>query len=650
MLPFFAISMFATGTDWKDAHRVEMTRYVVSRQNADGGWGLHIEGPSIVFGTIINYVALRLLGIPEGHECTAKATRWIRDNYDATYIPTWGKFWLATIGLYDYEGMYPILPELLLLPDWLPLHPKNMWCHSRQVYLSMSYIYGRRWSRSACPLIEELRRDLYPGKQYGSINWRACRSRCSPLDLAHPHSSLYTAASLLFAQYERLPGYITKRTRSAALREAERLITYEDEATNYLCLGPVNKAGNLLASYIMHGGRSTRFSKHVDRMYHFLWMTREGILVCGTNGTQLWDTSFAIQAASEAGLVSEPKFAGFMSKAYAFLDSSQLRENHVDYARNHRHATKGAWPFSTKAQGYTVSDCTAEALLSVLAIHSLNANDALKFQRIEEFRLREAVDILLGMQNADGGFASYELCRAGTWAEAFNGFELFCNIMVEYTYVECTSSVALALVKFLKLHPDYRSADINAALRSALAYIKGQQMEDGSFYGSWAVCYTYATWFALEAMAAMGLNYNNSQSVKRACDFLISKQNKGDGGWGESYSSCERQEYVSHPEGSQVVNTSWAILGLLAAKFSDRAALTKGVQLIIDRQLPDGSYRQEGIEGVFNKSCMISYPNYKLVFPVWALSRFSRTYGDPTVRVTCRKLTRQPSFIHSKLV
>ena len=31
-------------------------------QNTDGGWGLHIEGQSTMFGSVLNYVTLRLLG------------------------------------------------------------------------------------------------------------------------------------------------------------------------------------------------------------------------------------------------------------------------------------------------------------------------------------------------------------------------------------------------------------------------------------------------------------------------------------------------------------------------------------------------------------------------------------------------------------
>ena len=40
--------------------------------------------------------------------------------------------------------------------------------------------------------------------------------------------------------------------------------------------------------------------------------------------------------------------------------------------------------------------------------------------------------------------------------------------------------------------------------------------------------------FALESLSLDGETYENSEAVKRACDFLVSKQRK-DGGWGESW-------------------------------------------------------------------------------------------------------------------
>ena len=44
---------------------------------------------------------------------------------------------------------------------------------------------------------------------------------------------------------------------------------------------------------------------------------------------------------------------------------------------------------------------------------------------ISDRRLKDAVDILLGMQNADGGFASYELIRGPKWLEYLNPAEVF---------------------------------------------------------------------------------------------------------------------------------------------------------------------------------------------------------------------------------
>lgn len=56
----------------------------------------------------------------------------------ATYTPSWGKFWLAVLGVYSWDGLNPIPPELWLLPysKWTGVgfvHPGRMWCHCRMV-------------------------------------------------------------------------------------------------------------------------------------------------------------------------------------------------------------------------------------------------------------------------------------------------------------------------------------------------------------------------------------------------------------------------------------------------------------------------------------------------------------------------------------
>jgi len=107
--------------------------------------------------------------------------------------------------------------------------------------------------------------------------------------------------------------------------------------------------------------------------------------------------------------------------------------------------------------------------------------------------------------------------------------------------------------------------------------------------------------FAIESLSLAGEDYSNSASVRKACEFLLSKQ-MDDGGWGESFKSCETETYV-HNEISQVVNTAWAVLTLITAKFPDPEPIRRGCKQIMARQLSDGSWAQESIEGIFNKVC-----------------------------------------------
>ena len=56
----------------------------------------------------------------------------------ATYITSWGKFWLAVLGVYSWDGMNPTPPEMWLLPyhPWTGIglaHPGRYWCHCRMV-------------------------------------------------------------------------------------------------------------------------------------------------------------------------------------------------------------------------------------------------------------------------------------------------------------------------------------------------------------------------------------------------------------------------------------------------------------------------------------------------------------------------------------
>ncbi|SCV74978.1 BQ2448_8007 [Microbotryum intermedium] len=608
LLPGIVIAMYVTKTSIPDEWKIEIARYLSNIQRSNGpgdqGWGIHIEAQSSVFGTGLNYVVLRLLGVDVEEPMMIRARVTLHHLGGCTGIPSWGKFWLAILNVHSWSGLNPTPTELWLLPEFLPIHPHRWWIHTRNVYIPMGYLNGRYFQADVDPLILSLRQELYV-QPYASIKWSSCRNNVCPVDLYAPHSAVANGLFAILNVYDRFaPSFIRKR----GLARAYELVKMEDDNTSYQSVGPVSKAMHMICRWLEEGPDSDAFKAHLSCIRDFMWVSSQGMMMTGTNGSQLWDTSFIGQALVESGLALEPSNKESLEKVLDWLDHSQIRENPLHFEKAYRHRTKGAWPFSTKEQGYTVSDCTAEGMKTVIMLQDLPAVK----ERVSKERLCDAIDTILTMQNADGGFASYELIRGPHWLEWLNPAEVFANIMTEYSYPECTTACVTALSVFKRKHPDYRADDIERVSKRAIEYIHKKQRPDGSWYGSWAICFTYAGMFAIESLSLAGEHYDNSESVKKACEFLLSKQME-DGGWGESYKSCETEQYVHHAQ-SQVTQTAWAVIGLITAQYPDPEPIRRGCRLIMSRQLASGEWPQEAIEGVFNKNAAISYPNYAIIF------------------------------------
>lgn len=605
----YAIVRHVVGRPLDEPARAGLRRYFEVTRTPEGGWGLHAESPSYVFVTALAYVALRVLGLSADDPMAKDARRWLLNKPGGVLaIPTWGKFWLALLDLYDWRGVNPTPPEIVLLPRAVPFHPVRLYCHTRLIYLGMAMLAGGRLRASLGPLARALREELY-GVPYQTIDFAAHRHDLAASDVHVRPGPVLRALVRALRGWERACPAAWRRRALAACLERIRV---EQRASAWQGLSPVNGLLNCLALWA-HDPADPDLGLSLDGLEAWRWEDEaQGRRYAGAR-SNAWDTAFALRALVAAG---EPAPIEAVRRGAAFLRATQMSEDLPRGAAGWRDPIRGGWCFSDGAHRWPVSDCTAEAIGALLAAETAGLIPVAEW--IPPGRLIEAVGFILDRQNRDGGFGTYERRRGAGWLEALNPSEMFGQCMTERSYVECTASCVGALGELRSAHPLLATPALDRAIARGVRFLRAAQRPDGAVLGFWGINVTYGLFHFVKGLRATGIPPDDP-SLAAAARWLVKAQ-RADGGWGEHHRGALEGRYVEHPE-SQAVMTSWALLALMEILPPGADPVERGVTWLMARQLPDGGWPPEAVNGVFFGSAMLDYRLYRSYFPTWALAR-----------------------------
>ncbi|SIT45317.1 Squalene--hopene cyclase [Paraburkholderia piptadeniae] len=583
----------------------KIARYLRRIQLPNGGWPLFMDGALDVSASVKAYFALKMIGDPEDAEHMVRAREAILANGGAEAVNVFTRILLALFGVVTWYAV-PMMPvEIMLLPKWFPFHLSKVSYWARTVIVPLLVLNAKRpVARNPRGVrIDELFRGapvttgLLPRSGHQSKGWFAF---------------FRTVDGVL----RMTDGLFPKASRERAIKAA---VAFVDERLNGEDgLGAIFPAmANSVMMYDVLGYPADHPNRAIARKsIDKLLVIHEDEAYCQPCLSPVWDTSLIAHALLETG---DERAEEAVLRGLEWLRPLQILDVRGDWISRRPDTRPGGWAFQYNNAHYPDVDDTAVVAMAMQRAAALTKSD------VDGNAIARAREWVVGMQSSDGGWGAFEPENTQYYLNniPFSDHGALLDPPTADVSGRCLSMLAQLGEMPATSEPARRAYD----------YLLKEQEEDGSWYGRWGMNFIYGTWTALCALNAAGISLEDAR-IKRAAQWLVSIQNP-DGGWGEDGTSY-KLDYRGYEKATSIPSqTSWALLGLMAAGYVDHPAVARGIEYLKSEQRDHGLWDEERFSATgFPRVFYLRYHGYRKFFPLWALARYRNLTRTGEKRVT----------------
>ena len=568
--------------------------YLRRIQGKHGGWPLFHEGAFDMSASVKAYFALKMIGDDTKAPHMVRAREAIRSRGGAEMSNVFTRILLALYGVVTWRAA-PVMPiEIMLLPKWFPFHMTKVsyWARTVMVPLYVLAALKPRARNKRAVTVDEL--FLVSPKMVGM----------RPRALHQQRSWYFTFAAIdkvLRVVEPLFPSGMRRKAINKAVAFVKERLNGEDG------LGAIFPAmANSVMMYDALGVPESDPDRAIARYsIEKLLSETENEIYCQPCVSPVWDTGLAAHSLLEAGGEAERESA---LKGLEWLKPRQVLDVKGDWADQRPDVRPGGWAFQYANPHYPDLDDTAVVVMAM--DRAVNLAGSRQDYGTGISRGREWI---AGLQSKNGGWASFDADNTHSYLNniPFSDHGALLDPPTVDVSARCVSMLAQL----------GETTETSPLLKRGVEYILNEQEKDGSWFGRWGMNYIYGTWSALCALNSAGVSHS-SPTMRRAVTWLISIQNE-DGGWGEDGSSYKLDYKGYEKSPSTPSQTSWALLGLMAAGEVDHPAVKKGVAYLMATQDANGTWREDRHNAPgFPRVFYLIYHGYAKYFPLWALARY----------------------------